>query len=66
MAVGEQKMKSYVEIGVEQAKNDAKFFTRIVVAGMCGATAVIAIVCFTASPESAHHLVECWRNLVGH
>mgnify|MGYP000979527359 CR=1 FL=1 len=57
--------KNYVQEGIEQSKKDAQIFLQMFIGGICGATLVIALIGFTVSPESAHHLVECWRNLVG-
>ena len=36
----------------------------LLIAAMIGATVVFAVICFTASPQSSNHLVECFKSIV--
>lgn len=56
---------AWVDEQIRQSKEDLSMVFRMLAWGIVGATVVVTLICFTCSPESATHLVNCFRHLVG-
>ena len=55
--------ETYVEQGLREHNDNAVWAAKIIAAGMYGATAVLAVIAYACSNQSAAHLVSCFKHL---